>query len=262
MTADLGWRVSRLRRMRGLSQSEVAQRTGKHTSFISRVERPAARLGVPKRDTIEAILDAIEATPEERAAVFRIETPAPTLEEIAHRVGIVKSQYEKSDLMVLLLDGRWVRRYMSPRFRRVIGLTEEEYERTLGQNVLIDMLDPAAPMYSAYPDGERLRAFSMRAAIFKLRFAEHRFDSWYLDLEDQIRRYPGAEAVWHSLPVKPAFTDQQEVTLKHPDGTLRHVVVQLRQMYDAPDFLLLEVAPADAQTALDIERLAPPRSAS
>jgi transcriptional regulator with XRE-family HTH domain len=262
MTADIGWRVSRLRKLRGLSQSEVAQRTGKHTSFISRVERPAARLGVPKRDTIEAILDAIEATPEERAAVFRIETSAPTAEEIEYRAGMVKAQYDESDLMVLLLDGRWVRRYMNPRFRGAIGLTHEEYKRTLGQNVLIDMLDPAAPMYSAYPETERLRAFSMRAAIFKLRFAEHRFDSWYLDLEDQIKRYPSAEAVWHSLPVKPAFTDRQEVTLRHRDGTLLHVVVQLRQMYDAPDFVLLEVAPGDEQTASEIDRLAPPRSGS
>ncbi|HET9496323.1 MAG TPA: hypothetical protein VFR15_19010, partial [Chloroflexia bacterium] len=90
-------------------------------------------------------------------------------------------------------------------------------------------------------------------------FAEHQFDSWYLEIEERIRRYPGAEAVWHSLPVRPAFVDHQEATLLHPDGTRLNINVQLRQMYDAPTFALLEITPADAQARTEIDRLAPPR---
>jgi transcriptional regulator with XRE-family HTH domain len=242
-----------------LSQNEVARRTGKHTSFISRVERPEARSGVPKRETVEAILDAIEATPEERAAVFQIELPAPTPEDIARHVETVKAQYDDSDLMVLLLDTRWVVRYRSPRYRQILDLSDEEYERTIGEHVLISVVDPSSPLYARYPDDVRLRAFSMRAAIFKLRFAEHQFDSWYLDIEERIRRFPGAEAVWHSLPVRPAFVDSQEATLLHPNGTRLNMNVQLRQMYDAPTFALLEITPADPQARAEVDRLAPPR---
>jgi transcriptional regulator with XRE-family HTH domain len=258
MTADIGWRVSRLRLRRGLSQNEIARRTGKHTSFISRVERPEARQGVPKRETIEAILDALDATPEERTAVFQVETPAPSREEIAREVEAVKAQYENSDVMVLLLDARWFLWYRSRRFRRALALTDEEYKRTNGEHVLLHIIDPSSPMYSRYPDSERLRAFSLRAAAFQLRFAEHQFDSWYLELERQITRFPHIEPIWHSLPVKPEFADVQEVPMQHPDGTRLNFRVQLRQMYDAPRYTLLEVTPTDQETASTVERLAGP----
>jgi transcriptional regulator with XRE-family HTH domain len=255
-TADIGWRVSRLRMRRGLSQNEIARRTGKHTSFISRVERPEARQGVPKRETIEAILDVLDATPEERAAVFQVETPPHPHEEIERAVARVKAQYEDSAHMVVLLDARWFIWYRSPRFRRALGLTDAEYERTNGEHVLIHIVDPASPMYSRYPDSERLRAFSLRAAAFKMRFAEHQFDSWYLDLEHRLAHYPHVEQIWHALPVTPVFADVQEVPLQHPDGTRLNVSIQLRQMYDAPRFTLLDVNPADVETAAAVERFA------
>ena len=255
MTADIGWRVSRLRLRHGLSQNEVARRTGKHTSFISRVERPESRQGVPKRDTIEAILDALEATPEERAAVFQVETPAPTRLEIERRVDVARARYEHSESMVVLLDARWFRWYMSAPCRRLMGLTDEEDQKSLGEHVLLSLVDPSSPLYSRLPDSERARAFSLRAAAFQLRFAEHQFDSWYLDLEERISRFPYAEQLWYSLPVKPAFADRQDMPMQHPDGTVLNISVQQRQMYDAPRFTLLELTPADEATAQAIRRL-------
>jgi transcriptional regulator with XRE-family HTH domain len=256
ITADIGWRVSRLRLRRGMSQNEIAQRTGKHTSFISRVERPDARRGVPKRETIEAILHALEASPEERAAVFQVEPPPPSSEEIEREVAAVKAQYDNSDLLISLLDARWFLWYRSPRFRAVLGLTAEEYERSNGEHALLQIIDPSSPMYSRYPDSERLRAFSLRAAAFQLRFAEHQFDSWYLELEQRITRFPKIEPIWHSLPVTPAFVDAQDVPMQHPNGTRLNFRIQLRQMYDAPRYTLLEVGPDDELTAAAIDRLA------
>jgi transcriptional regulator with XRE-family HTH domain len=255
-TADTGWRAGRLRLRHGLSQNEVARRTGKHTSFISRIERPGARRGVPKRETIEAILDAIGVTPEERAAVFQIEAPPQSPDEIAREVEAVKSRFEDTDTMVVLLDDRWVRWYVSKPYRRVLGLTDEEYEATNGEHILMGLINPASPMYLRYPDNaERLRAFSLRAAIFKLRFAEHQFDSWYLELESRMSRYPYAEAIWHTLPVIPAYADYQDIIQMHPDGTLLHIHYQVRQMYAAPRFTLMEVTPSDKETASAMKRL-------
>jgi hypothetical protein len=114
-------------------------------------------------------------------------------------------------------------------------------------------------MYARYPDSDRMRSFSIRAAAFQLLLAEHQFDSWYLELERQLARFPHVEQVWHTLPVKPQFADHQAITLCHPDGTLLKVNVQLRQMYGAPRFILLDVQPGDAETATAFARLAPHR---
>jgi transcriptional regulator with XRE-family HTH domain len=255
ITADIGWRVSRLRVRHGLSQHEVARRTGKHTSFLSRLERPESREGVPKRETVEAILDAIGASPEERAAVFQVETAAPTTEEIQKGIEIAKARYEHSDQMVILLDSRWFRWYMNPRFCRLFEITPEEYERAFGENVLTSIIDPASPLYSRCPDADRAQAFSLRAAAFQLKFAEHQFDSWYLDLEQRITRIPYAEHLWYSLPVTPDFGDRLELPMQRPDGTFLCIAGQQRQLYNAPRFTLVELGPADEATANEISRL-------
>jgi transcriptional regulator with XRE-family HTH domain len=256
-TGDIGWRVGRLRKLRGLSQNEVARRTGKHTSFISRVERPESRQGVPKRETIEGILDAINATPEERAAVFQVEMPPPTEDDIARHVKLLEAQYEDSDRLVLSMDSRWVIRYMSRRCRRALGLTDEEYGRLCGMSILLSVIDPASPMYRRYPENERLRTFSVRAAAFQLMMAEHQFDQWYLDLVERIRKFPTAEQVWHTLPVKPAFADHNVLSLCHPGGTVIRFSAQLRQLYEAPRFTLIELTAADAEAEAALAQLAP-----
>jgi hypothetical protein len=124
----------------------------------------------------------------------------------------------------------------------------------LGEHVLEGLVDPASPLYARYTESERLRAFSLRAAVFKLKFAEHQFDSWYLDLEDGLIHLPHVEPVWHALPAKPAFADEHEIVHQLSDGTRLKLKVHLRQMFDAPRFTLLEVVPADTRAAAEIRR--------
>lgn len=94
-THNIGWRVRTLRLRHGLSLVDVAARANLDISYISRLERDALQNAKPKPDTIDRLLDAINATPEERDAVYHIEHLPVTPRATAAQVREVAAKIEE-----------------------------------------------------------------------------------------------------------------------------------------------------------------------
>src|SRR5687768_11799627 len=141
---DVGWRLQQLRLRRGLRQNELAELAGLDPGYLNRLERGTSRKANPKPDTVNKILDALSASPDERSAVFHVEPPPLTPDEIAAVVSEIEATYEDSEQLVTLVDHHWVRRYHNHTMRRVLGLTDEEYQRTLGEMPIFSLIDPAS----------------------------------------------------------------------------------------------------------------------
>src|SRR5437868_15071107 len=75
---NIGWRLRTLRLRRDLTLVELAGTAGLDVSYLSRLERDALQNAKPKPDTINRVLDALQATPDEREAMYHIEPPPLT----------------------------------------------------------------------------------------------------------------------------------------------------------------------------------------
>jgi transcriptional regulator with XRE-family HTH domain len=248
---DIGWRVRQLRIAKGLTQSALARMARKHTSYISRLEREEARVGTPKPETINEILDALGATAEERRAIFHEEESALTRRQIDEQIRKIAAEYETQPRAMALLDEHWYRWYFNRIGRELLGLTPEEYERTAGEHVVLHLLDRKSPLYTRYSEQDRATIFSLRAAAFQFHFADQQFDSWYQEIVEQIRMVPWAEHLWMNPPARPALAASQDVTLWHPDPDIGafNLRMQLNQLMDAPRFTIMELQPRDEETA-------------
>jgi transcriptional regulator with XRE-family HTH domain len=254
-TRDVGWRLRQLRLRRGLSLASVAALAGKHTSQISRLERHRARYGEPKSSTMMELLDAIQATPAERRAVFHVEAPPISQHEIDTRVAATANEFERSKAAVGLIDDHWYRWYMNPASRVLLGLQPEEYEGLRGEHVLLHLIDPASPLYNRYPEEDRKRIFSWRVAAFQFHYADQQFDSWYLRVAQDIRRVYWAEQIWQSPPELPTFADNMVFPMIHPAEGRMLFRSQVNTILIAPRFSLSEMTAADDATAKKMERL-------
>jgi transcriptional regulator with XRE-family HTH domain len=254
-TQDIGWRLHQLRLRRGLSLRELAERSGKHVSQLSRLERRGARSGQPKPATVSQVLDALDATPAERTAIFHVEAPALTSDEIAEQVAQIAREYGKSPSAYILLDEHWYRWYLNPSARAVLGLSPEEYERSIGNHGVVQLVDSSTSLYHRYADSSRRELFSLWAASFRFHFADQQFDRWYLDIEAEISKAYWARQIWESPPYIPEFADSQVLHMINPKLGILNVRVQLNQMMKAPRFVMVEITPADDKTARKMAEL-------
>ena len=71
----LGGRLRVLRLSRGMTLIQLAELSKLQLAFLSRLERDALPYGKLNPETVDCILDALGATPEEREAVYHIEDP-------------------------------------------------------------------------------------------------------------------------------------------------------------------------------------------
>ena len=66
---NLGWRLRALRQRREMTLTELANLSGLDIPYLSRLERDVLPSNA-KPETVDHILDALGATPEERKAVY------------------------------------------------------------------------------------------------------------------------------------------------------------------------------------------------
>jgi transcriptional regulator with XRE-family HTH domain len=254
-THDVGWRFRQLRLRRGLSLASVAALSGKHASQISRLERHKARSGEPKSSTVMELLDAIGATPAESRAVFHVEEPSLTRAEIDAQVKATAVEFERSRSAIALVDDRWYRWYLNTATRALFAIKPEDYEKLVGEHVLMHLIDPASPLYKCYPEADRRRIFSWRVAAFQFHYADQQFDSWYLEVARKIGRFHWAEQIWHSPPHQPTFADNLVFPMIHPTEGRMMYRSQFNTILRSPRFSLSEVTPADEETAEKVNRL-------
>src|SRR5437764_7606224 len=135
-STNLGWRLRVLRNRHDLTLVELAKLTGLDISYLSRLERDSLPNAKPKPDTINKVLDGLGATREEREAVYHIERPPLSGEEITAQVLSIASQEEQSPEPLVLRDEHWFAWYYNCAARAALGLTADEYTRSLGSHLL------------------------------------------------------------------------------------------------------------------------------
>ncbi|MDQ3706266.1 MAG: helix-turn-helix domain-containing protein [Chloroflexota bacterium] len=249
-TTDAGWRIKQLRLRRGLQQKALAQLANVDAAFLNRLERGGSRRSKPKPETIYRLLEALQATPAEREAVFHMEVPPPSDEEIEAFVAEIASELELSPEPSVLVDNRWYRRYINRVGRRMYGLTDDEYRRSVNVHTLAAYVDPDQPIYSRYRDEDRLYHFARRVLTFRIAFAAQQFDSWYLDVERYLKRFPMGRSVWENteLVVPPTFMLSQEVTYQDPQQRIYRLMGRVDILLKDPRFMLLQLSPQDDET--------------
>lgn len=249
-TADQGWRIKQLRLRRGLQQKALAQLASVDAAFLNRLERGGSRRSKPKPETIYRLLDALRATPTEREAVFHMEVPPPSDEEIEAFVAEIASELELSPEPAVLVDNRWYRRYINRVGRRMYGLTDDEYRRSVNVHTLAAYVDPEQPIYARYRDADRLYHFARRVLTFRIAFAAQQFDSWYLEVERYLKQFPMGNSVWDNteLVVPPTFMLSQDVTYQDAQQRIYRLAGRVDILLKDPRFMLLQLSPQDDET--------------
>jgi transcriptional regulator with XRE-family HTH domain len=105
--SSIGWRLRALRLRHGKTLLELAQTASLDISYLSRLERNALQNAKAKPDTINRVLEALEASRHERDAVFHAELEPLSEDEIACRVEEVASRLEDSPEPAVLGDEHW-----------------------------------------------------------------------------------------------------------------------------------------------------------
>jgi transcriptional regulator with XRE-family HTH domain len=249
-TADLGWRIKQLRLRRGLQQKALAQLASVDAAFLNRLERGGPRRSKPKPETIYRLLDALQATPAEREAVFHIEVPPLSDDEIEAFVAEIAVELELSPEPAVLVDDRWYRRYINKVGRRMYGLTDDAYRRSVNVHTLGAYVDPEQPIYSRYREADRLFHFARRVLTFRIAFANRQFDSWYLDVERYLKRFEMGTSVWDDteLVVPPTFMLSQEVTYQDSQQHIYRLMGRVDILIKNTRFMLLQLSPQDDET--------------
>jgi transcriptional regulator with XRE-family HTH domain len=252
-TQSVGWRLKQIRLRRGLTQVDLARLAGISNSQVSRLELAGPGGTRPKPSSLERVLGALGVSGDERAALFHVEAPPPSPQEIFDVVRRCAAEYERSDRAIGLLDEHRFIWYFNATARAAQGLTPGRYWRLIGEHTLTAVVDPASPMYGSYPPQEREALFSMRAAAFKQRFAREQFSRWYMRVVQRVRRYEWAARAWDNPSQLPTYLDNQLfLTTHHTLGDL-HLDAQYNTLLRDPRFGLLELTPRDSASA---ERLA------
>jgi hypothetical protein len=132
----------------------------------------------------------------------------------------------------------------------MLGLSEDEYRRSLGVHTLSAYVDPSQPLYSRYSDEQREYHFAQRVLSFKLFFAAQQFDKWYLDVEGHIKGFPMGRKIWDRPEVyaPPAFMLSYEGAYKDPQGHTYRFMAQVDILLKNPRFMLIQLRPQDAET--------------
>lgn len=254
---SIGGRLRIMRLRQSMTLVELATKANLDVSYLSRLERDVLQNAKPKPDTINRVLDALQATPQEREAVYHVERAPLTPQEIISQVLELASSYEDDPEPLVLRDEHWCVWYYNHSARAALALTREEYPRSINVHMLHEIIDPEVPRYSRVPEDERKDVFSLRARMFQLAFAGEEFDSWYQDVVARIYHFPWAAELWEHPMAKSRslVIERQDMTFQNPvKGKLR-LRIQLNRLMSNPRFVLTHWTPLDADTKEHIEEL-------
>ncbi len=255
--SSIGWRLRALRLRREMTLVELANLAGLDVSYLSRLERDAIQNAKPKPDTINRVLEALHAMPQERDAVYHVERSPLTREEIVNQVLDLAALEEENPEPLLLRDEHWCVWYYNRSARAALALSKQEYPRCINVHMLHEIIDPDLPRFSRVPDEEREEVFSLRARMFKLAFAGEEFDHWYQEIVSRIYHFPWAARLWeHPLETAGSLViERHEMTIQNPiKGSLK-VQAQLNRLMSNPRFVLTNWTPLDEETRQHIEEL-------
>jgi transcriptional regulator with XRE-family HTH domain len=246
-----------LRLRRGFSLAEIASLAGLDISYLSRLERDALQNAKPKPETINRVLDALAATLAERDAVYHVEYPPLGTPEIEVEAAAVAREAEDDAEPVELIDEQWYVWYNNRSARAALGLSPEEYGRTIGGHLLHAVIDPANPRYSRVPDEEREAAFAQWTRMFKTHFAGQEFDAWYQRVVARVYDFPWAAAIWEHPPAMPPalFLERQDLTINNPAVGKLRFRFQLNRLMTNPRFHLAGWTPLNESTARQLASL-------
>jgi transcriptional regulator with XRE-family HTH domain len=253
---NIGSRLRTLRLRRDTTLVELAERAGLDVSYLSRLERDALQNAKPKPDTINRVLDALQATPQEREAVYHIEHTPLTREEIAAQVMEIACLEEDPEPL-LLRDEHWCVWYYNRSARAALALTENEYCMCINVHMLHEIIDPAVPRYSRVPDDKREEIFSLRARMFQLTFAGEEFDQWYQEVVSRMYDFPWAAELWeHPLMTANSLViERHDMTIQNPIMGKLRVQAQLNRLMSNPRFVLTNWTPLGDDTDRKIAEL-------
>lgn len=254
---DIGGRLRRLRLQRRLALGEVATLSGLDISYLSRIERNALQNAKAKPGTFERVLDALDATEAERAAVYHVERPGLMLEAIESEVEHISSLVEEAREPQQLIDEHWYIWYLNRAARAVLGLDGDEYRKLLGTHLLHGIVDPENCLFARFPDQTRAETLAKLTLTFKMTFEDQSFDTWYETVTSHIRKYPWASEIW----AKPPSFDDVLVLERHnlplcaPNGDLLNFEFQVNHLIANPRFCLVSWTPRDSKTAAHVDAL-------
>src|SRR3982750_3588222 len=126
---SLGWRLRVLRLRRDMTLAELARLSGLEISYLSRLERDVLQNAKPKPETVDRILDAVEASLEEREAVYHIEHPPLEKAEVDAQIKLLFEQQETFPEPAVIRDEHWNACYFNLGARAALGLSAKEYKQ-------------------------------------------------------------------------------------------------------------------------------------
>jgi len=255
--SNLGWRLRVLRLRHSKTLLDLAQKANLDISYLSRLERDALQHAKPKPDTINKVLDALGATTQERDAVYHIEHAPLEESEVARRVSELAEIEEENPEPVLLADEHWYVWYHNRAARAALGLSSEEYERTIGDHMFLGLIDPKSPRYSRVAEEDRERLFALRASMFRVHFAGEEFDRWYEGIVRRIYDFPWAAAIWENpeLSVAPLVVERHDMIVQNPLVGKMRFRFQLNHLTANPRFVVASWTPLDRETSSRLKDL-------
>jgi Predicted transcription factor, homolog of eukaryotic MBF1 len=95
LVKKVGERIRRLRKERGLSQEELAERSGLHTNYVGQVERGEKNLTL---ETLEKIVSGLDISLEQ---LFRYLSPMESKDALAEIIGLLSERSADDHEMAL-----------------------------------------------------------------------------------------------------------------------------------------------------------------
>jgi transcriptional regulator with XRE-family HTH domain len=255
--SNLGWRLRVLRLRHSKTLLDLAQKANLDISYLSRLERDALQHAKPKPDTINKVLDALGASTQERDAVYHIEHAPLEEAEVARRVTELAEIEEENPEPVVLADEHWYVWYHNRAARAALGLSREEYYRTVGDHMFLGLIDPQSPRYSRVAEEDRERIFALRANMFRVHFAGEEFDRWYERIVRRIYDFPWAAAIWErqDLDEAPLVVERHDMVVQNPlKGKLRFRF-QMNHLTANPRFVVVTWTTLDRETSTRLKEL-------
>jgi transcriptional regulator with XRE-family HTH domain len=220
MATPGGSRLRALREQAGRSQLWAEMEAGLGSGYLQRVE--SGRVGRPERDTLERVLDALDARYSERRDILEafgyvVSTPPPADDEVAWARLLCARELAEAPLPAYVLDcahrlAAW-NRLVPP----LLGI-----EPAIGQSMLTPWFQAESPIGRLVANPEEFLAAMIRAFRFEMRRC--READWCRTMMEDLLALPAFRHHFRAVEAEPEAVSTARalvaVRLRHPDGEL------------------------------------------